>query len=283
MAKILNFSNQKKMKLIDAIKRNYPNNSAGIEKYLALLSCGNMDINDIKRSDLVELQDVLTDSVSNNSARTYMAIIKSIISKYGDVGNISLPSIRGERSVSVFLTKEELTRIDKLERLTNVQEYVRQQFLVCAYTACRIGDGERLDEFNLNNGILSYVSQKTKIRAQIPVSDKTVSMVRFCLDNHREMTRAQYNESIKAICRKAEINTPTKVFKGGVERAGEKWEFVSSHTARRSFATNLFLSGVDLVSIARLMGHTDTRTTERYICQSEIELNDNARNFLLNN
>ena len=122
MAKILNFSNQKKMKLIDAIKRNYPNNRAGLEKYLALLPFGDADIVEIKRSDLVELQDVLTDNISNNSARTYMAIIKSVISKYGDVGNVSLPSIRGERSVSVFLTKEELTRIDKLERLTNVQE-----------------------------------------------------------------------------------------------------------------------------------------------------------------
>ena len=80
------------------------------------------------------------------------------------------------------------------------------------------------------------------------------------------MTRAQYNESIKAICRKAEINTPTKVFKGGVERAGEKWEFVSSHTARRSFCHKPFpIWGVDLVSIARMMGHTDTRTTERYV------------------
>ena len=149
MAKILNLSTQKKMKLIDAIKRNYPNNSAGLEKYLALLPFGDADIVEIKRSDLVELQDVLTDNISNNSARTYMAVVKSVISKYGNGTNISLPNVRSERSVSIFLTKEELTRIDKLERLTNVQEYVRQQFLVCAYTACRIGDGERLDEFQL--------------------------------------------------------------------------------------------------------------------------------------
>lgn len=84
------------MKLIDAIKRNYPNNSAGLEKYLALLPFEDADIVEIKRSDLVELQDVLTDNISNNSARTYMAIIKSVISKYGDVGNVSLPSIRAK-------------------------------------------------------------------------------------------------------------------------------------------------------------------------------------------
>ena len=84
MAKILNLSTQKKMKLIDAIKRNYPNNSAGLEKYLALLPFGDADIVEIKRSDLVELQDVLTDNISNNSARTYMAVVKSVISKYGN-------------------------------------------------------------------------------------------------------------------------------------------------------------------------------------------------------
>jgi len=270
------------MTLIEAIRRGYPNNSAGIEKYFALY--GNIpNVEDITRKDMVRLQDILLNNLSNNSARTYLAIIKSVLSKYGDGTNFSLPNVRGERSVSIFLNKDELRRIDEVERLTDIQNYVRQQFLICAYTACRIGDGERLNEFKLNNGCLSYVSQKTKIMAQIPISEKTAAMVRFCLNNHRDMTRAQYNEAIKAVCRKAKISTPVKVFKGGVEREGQKWEFVSSHTARRSFATNLYLSGVDLVHIARMMGHTDTKTTERYICQVEIELNDTARKFLLNN
>ena len=47
----------------------------------------------------------------------------------------------------------------------------------------------------------------------------------------------------------------------------EKWELVSSHTARRSFATNLYLSGVALEDIALMMGHgKNIETTKRYIC-----------------
>ena len=47
---------------------------------------------------------------------------------------------------------------------------------------------------------------------------------------------------------------------------GEKWEFVSSHTARRSFATNLYLRGADLYSISQMMGHASVEMTQNYLC-----------------
>ena len=47
----------------------------------------------------------------------------------------------------------------------------------------------------------------------------------------------------------------------------EKWKLISSHTGRRSFATNLFLAGVSLEDIAMMMGHgKHIETTKRYIC-----------------
>lgn len=50
------------------------------------------------------------------------------------------------------------------------------------------------------------------------------------------------------------------------EVEGEKWEFVSSHTARRSFATNLYLRGADLYSISQMMGHASVEMTQNYLC-----------------
>jgi site-specific recombinase XerD len=63
----------------------------------------------------------------------------------------------------------------------------------------------------------------------------------------------------------------TKTHKGLVQievlsEGKRKWEFVSSHTARRSFATNLYLRGADLYSISQMMGHASVEMTQNYLC-----------------
>ena len=58
-----------------------------------------------------------------------------------------------------------------------------------------------------------------------------------------------------------------------------KYRFVSSHTGRRSFATNLSKKGVPLEQIAVMMGHTSNgmpniQMTQRYIVgKTEIDSN----------
>ncbi len=86
------------------------------------------------------------------------------------------------------------------------------------------------------------------------------------------MSDKAYNATIRRICAKCGINQHIKVFKAGEEREGEKWEYVGSHTSRRSFATNLYLRGVDIYTICKLLGHSDVKVTQGYI-QSGIRTN----------
>ncbi|MDO9635196.1 MAG: tyrosine-type recombinase/integrase [Paludibacter sp.] len=44
-----------------------------------------------------------------------------------------------------------------------------------------------------------------------------------------------------------------------------KNELVTSHTARRSFATNLYLAGIDTISIMLLTGHKTEKSFMVYI------------------
>ena len=88
-----------------------------------------------------------------------------------------------------------------------------------------------------------------------------------------------YNKAIRRLCKRAGLTERVKVFKAGEHDKGEKWEFVSSHTARISFASNLANLGVPLIDISRMLGHTSVVTTQRYIINTKPELDARALRY----
>ncbi|WP_437371677.1 tyrosine-type recombinase/integrase [Maribacter litoralis] len=59
----------------------------------------------------------------------------------------------------------------------------------------------------------------------------------------------------------------TTITKGGVvkKESIEKYKLVTTHTARRSFATNLFLADVPTISIMKITGHKTEKSFLSYI------------------
>ena len=112
--------------------------------------------------------------------------------------------------------------------------------------------------------MLMYVSQKTKIQATVPLKP----IVRELLSStpRKEISDVAFNDILRNICLNSGITEQVKVFKSGKVAECEKYLCVSSHTARRSFATNLYLRGADLYSISKMMGHASVEQTTRYIC-----------------
>jgi len=58
-------------------------------------------------------------------------------------------------------------------------------------------------------------------------------------------------------------NTMQMAFKNLFKRAGI--EGASSHSGRRTFATDLIEQGIDIVKVSRLMGHTSIEMTKQYV------------------
>lgn len=235
------------------------------------------DWKDFTKLNLIDFISYLKNSgVCQSSIRTYCAILKSILNDYSDEVNIpckdfdKILSIRNVKSRETFLTESELDKICNLDVSgNNIYMFVKKIFLISAYTGCRHSDAILLDERNITNDRIDYVSQKTNIFASIPL--KPIIKDLILLPNIR-VNDVTFNNVVRDICRKAGIKDQIKIFKRGKHLTGEKWQFVSSHTARRSFATNLHLRGVDLYTISRLMGHTDIKSTTGYIC-CDVKLN----------
>jgi hypothetical protein len=55
----------------------------------------------------------------------------------------------------------------------------------------------------------------------------------------------------------------------GTER--ELWELVSSHTARRSFATNYYIDGFPTYDLMKIIGHKMEKSFRKYIRGSKLD------------
>lgn len=229
------------------------------------------DMTDDTLRDFVdEAQDVLTMS----SCKTICAELKAVLNenrrKIPSEEFMRILTVKGEASQAVYLTREEMQRIIDYTPIGRLEQFVRRNFIVEFLTGARRCDAERLtiNNCDIDTGTLSYVPQKTPgIVVTVPV-DERLKLRNFLADDYtRECGRDVFNEVIRRICRECGIDTETTIRRRGEYVTEPKWRLVSSHTARRSFATNLYLAGVSLEDIALLMGHgTNIETTKRYIC-----------------
>jgi integrase len=55
-------------------------------------------------------------------------------------------------------------------------------------------------------------------------------------------------------------------------RSGPKYHFLTTHTARRSAATNLYIQKADTMAIMRLGGWKSLQTLKRYLLASNLEV-----------
>ena len=95
----------------------------------------------------------------------------------------------------------------------------------------------------------------------------------------KEVSDPTFNKTIREICRKLGMNERLKLYRAGEFVEGAKYEFISSHTARRSFATNLYLRGADLYAISKMMGHSSVTMTEGYISCGLRDLSDDILDY----
>ncbi len=82
-----------------------------------------------------------------------------------------------------------------------------------------------------------------------------------------------FNEKIKIVCLKAGITglETKRETRGGVKLITTipKYKMISSHTGRRSFATNFDFDGVPLKEIMSVTGHSTEKALRTYIKKQE--------------
>ena len=230
---------------------------------------------DLTDETLRDLVDELTEQkLAMSSVKTICAELKAVLNENArNVPSKDFPkilSIRGTASQAVYLTAYEMELFMSYKPVTEVEHFVHRNFCVGMMTGARLVDTVKLTISNcdIETNMLSYVPQKTPgLVVRVPVDERHSLRVFLADTPEDECCLDTYNETLRRICSRIGIDTVCTVSKAGQDRTAPKHELISSHTARRTFATNLYLAGVSLEDIAMMMGHgKNIETTKRYIC-----------------
>lgn len=118
------------------------------------------------------------------------------------------------------------------------------------------------------------MQEKTNARVTVPVSSELKAIFERYNYEIPHIADQVFNRYIKQCCQKAGItdSVTIKEVVGGkeVKTTKEKWELVTSHTARRTGATLMYLSGMDVYDIIKITGHASPAILKKYIRADEL-------------
>ena len=208
-----------------------------------------------------------------------------------------------DKAKEIYLTKAELQALYEMP-LEGLKDKVRDVFLVGCYTCQRFSDYARLEKENFTTTakgtkVVRIVQEKTGNDVVIPIlNDNLLHIAEKYGYDIPKVNDVILNRYIKQILKELSSTVPSLARKERTlltmkEREKEKqglvsferdnkgyvikprYELVSSHTARRSGITNLYLSGnFDTYQMMSISGHRDEKTFYEYIKLSSDEVAD---------
>lgn len=172
----------------------------------------------------------------------------------------------------IYLTAEEISLIERLDLSTHpMLERERDRFLVSYYLILRYSDATMLVKDNVfEKNAMQYIriiSTKTHRECIVPLKPAAFAILEKYKWKMDFSSNQQANRGLKEIAAMAGITNP--VTQDGIKLPKNK--FVSTHTARRSAATNLYLNGASIKLIADLGGWEKQETLRVYLRASGLE------------
>ena len=229
-----------------------------------------------------------------NTIATALKFIKTICnhakSNGLDISNqLSNIKIKQTKVDNIYLTFEELDKIQKTDKkkFSDSQLNARDWLIISCYTGQRISDFMRFTDkqIRVENGksLLEFTQIKTVKNMTVPLHQKVLEILKSRKGKFPyAISDQKYNGHIKKVCEIAEIDEVVSGSKksetkeeSGIYRkeAGtfKKWELVTSHIGRRSFATN-FYGKIPTTYLIYVTGHSTEQMFLTYIGKSNKDL-----------
>lgn len=177
----------------------------------------------------------------------------------------------GEESFSIFLNEKEIETIYKTPLPNKAgHERVRDLFVAACWLGVRISDLFSIESSHISDDKISIRIKKTGEFIDLPIHPT----VRKILTKYNgslppKYSEQKFNQMIKEVAKIAGLTEDVSYSqtKGGKLQKikSPKYDLVSAHTARRSFATNMYLRGIPIQIIMAVTGHSTEKSFRTYI------------------
>ncbi len=240
-----------------------------------------LTLKDFSQNDIDKFSDFLIideEFAMNTHAKAMMDLLQIIkyavkLKKIPAAKMVELEfDTRREETDSIYLTESEILQLLEIKDFDDpIHEQVRDVFVVGCFTAMRFSDYSMIDSSAIRNNRLEFVQKKTGGKVTIPIHP-VVNTILKKYDNAlpRVPKNNEFNRIIKLVGEKlACLHIPfTKQVTYGRELkqlVDMKFNYLQTHTARRSFCSNEYLKGTDPLVIQAISGHRSQKSFMRYI------------------
>lgn len=194
--------------------------------------------------------------------------------------------LKGENVEYISISLSELQKIiiadfgsnDKLDK-------VRDLFVFQTLTGLRYSDLAKIKRSNIKDNILRITITKTKQPLEIVLPNLAIKI----LEKYKKLTTAlpqisnvNYNLFIKELCKEAGITEVVAIDKivDGVKTniECEKYELVTTHTARRTYVTLGLQLGLRPELVMQGTGHSSISSFQKYISMNKSEALNEIKN-----
>lgn len=185
---------------------------------------------------------------------------------------LELPKEKKRNESIVTLSEDEIIKISQT-KVPETLKAAKDWLVVSCYTGQRVSDFMNFDlgTTEMVNGkrCLSFVQQKTQKNILLPLHPVVSDILLRNFNGFPEKLPVhKYNEQIKEVVRYAGIDGTVRVRKRKRFRSAialiPKWEAVTSHIGRRSFASN-FYGKIPTPLLMEATGHSTEQMFSRYI------------------
>jgi integrase len=212
-----------------------------------------------------------------NTVTRYMKCFRKIINIGLDNDWIKGNPFAGIKHTEVLvekdtLTPEEIIKIYKREFEIERLDVCRDVFIFCCFTGLAFTDVFNLRLHHIitdqeGNQWIQKKREKTEIEANVPLTEIPLSILKK-YEKHKKCLAT--GKMLPCTCNQ-KMNSYLHEIADfcGIQKN------LTTHTGRRTFATLMAGDGTPLKNLAKMMGHTNTRMTERYVKpQTEAMLRD---------
>lgn len=231
------------------------------------------DLNEQTIEDFVyylQCQNLMSSTVKNNVNRIKYLLKKACRFGYKVDSIVEDFNVPDEEGNAVFLTMREVYKIHRFTDLTTREIEIKDYFIIGCLTALRFSDYSRLKSKNFIRNKIVIKTKKTNTPVQVPMHPIVREIIQKYNKELPPSPSAQhFNRQIKKICRKTGLKKKVLFERQiGLQRISKlipKYQFISSHTARRTAATNMYLSGIMPFRIMLVTGHKTEKSFFKYI------------------